>query len=358
MPDKIKKKIKVLIVKPSSLGDILHAFPAVDLLSENLPDVEIDWLVHPAFAPILDYRKEVKNKIIFERKKLGNLKTFFPEFIKLLKELRKNRYDLVIDMQGLFRSAIIAWLAKSPGVVGFASTRERLCSLFYRDKFQTPPELAHAVEKNISLIAAKLNATDKIAFSPLPELKKYAEPAQKILAAANISKQDICIGLVPGARWKSKQWPPEFFAKAINILSAKRPDLHFLIFGTDADAHAAEKISSMSENQEHVHSFAGKTGLGELVELMRKCEAVLATDSGPTHIAAALGKPVFALFGPTFPEKTAPYGKKHEIFQPEISCIKCFKRYCRDESYRCHSSIDAEIVAERILTRLKGKNEY
>jgi lipopolysaccharide heptosyltransferase II len=186
----------------------------------------------------------------------------------------------------------------------------------------------------------------------LPVIEKYSEPVKNLLKEMEISDSDICIGIIPGARWKSKCWPSEFYGELINLIAKKQNTAKFLIFGSGADQKAADEILQKTESS-NVASLAGKTSIGELVEFIRRCKCVATNDSGPMHIAAALNVPTFAFFGATFPEKTGPYGKGHMVFQPNIGCIKCFKKYCPYDNYECHSSIEPENVVKKILENLK-----
>ena len=121
----LAKVKRILVIKPSSLGDILHVFPALAELRIHCPEATLDFLIHPAFADILDYSPfPVSERILFERKRMGRVSTMVPEFLKLVRELRRKKYDLVIDFQGLTRSALFASLTRGGPVVGFAQTRE------------------------------------------------------------------------------------------------------------------------------------------------------------------------------------------------------------------------------------------
>ena len=152
------------------------------------------------------------------------------------------------------------------------------------------------------------------------------------------------MGMIPGARWKSKCWPPEFFAEIATKFLAKNPNYKILIIGSQDDHISAQKIISVTSNQ-NVISIVGETSIGEMIEAINRCQFIFSNDSGPIHIAAALGKTVFALFGPTDSKKTGPYGNFHHIFQRNISCVKCLKRTCPDASYQCHNLDISKLVS-------------
>ena len=341
------KKFKVLIVKPSSLGDIFHVFPAIAILTAAHPDVEIDWLVHPAFADVLKYCPNIRRIIFFRRKELGSVKTFLPHFLKLFTEIRQKRYDLVVDFQGLFRSALFAWLARCRRIAGFASPKEPAAKFFYTERIIVPDSALHAVDKNLSMMRQLLNSENTIANPFLQPVKAFSEKAEKLLRESGVAPSDRVVGIIPGARWQSKCWPPAFFAEIIAAVSRLHPELKFLILGSEADSQPSNEIIK-SAAAAGIISLTGKTGIGELVETIRRCEFIISNDSGPIHIAAAMNKTVFAFFGPTDPAKTGPYGDKHYIFQADLPCIKCLKRKCPRGTFECH-----KLEFDKIMDKLK-----
>ena len=158
------------------------------------------------------------------------------------------------------------------------------------------------------------------------------------------------IGIAPGARWDSKQWEPEFFARMIRYMAQKQPDSVFFIFGS-ADEAASAGIILENTGNIPVINLTGMTGMLQLVEGIRAMDLLIANDSGPMHIAASAGTPVAAFFGPTRPDLTGPYTERKRIFQPQLTCICCFKRYC--ESKECHRAIDPDAAAEQSLTLME-----
>jgi lipopolysaccharide heptosyltransferase I len=357
---KIKNKEikKILIVKPSSLGDIFHCFAAVSLLGEAFPDARFDWFVRPEFEDAIEYSPVKINRIIhFPRRKLGKLKTFLPAFIKVINELRKEKYDLIVDFQGLLRSAIFTSLARSTKSVGFALPKESAARLAYNDKIKIPDNIVHAVDRNIALAEAVtgLKFSNKIPL--LPKVKEFQNRINELLKTENISSGDKIIGMIPGARWESKCWPPEFFAKVAEEFLKSNPEYKILIIGSPADQEAGKEIVS-NASCKNIVSIAGKTSVGEMIEAIRQCEFIFSNDSGPIHIAAAFGIKVFALFGPTDPDKTGPYGDIHSIFQRRVDCIKCLKRICPGNNYKCHDFEISKIVDNlNKYTNSGGSNE-
>lgn len=342
---------RVLVIKPSSLGDIIHLFPALAELHRRLPEAELDFLVAPAFAGILDYSPwPVSETILFERKKLGKCRTMLPEFFRLVRNLRRKRYDLILDFQGLTRSALFAFLAKGGPVVGFAAPREKFARWFYRTALPVPP--GHAVERYVNLVGALFR--DPCAVK-LPELPEHPANAASLEKKCGPLPKPLAI-LIPGARWASKQFPPELFARVSEALRRRRPDLYFATTGSTGECPTEEAIAAALPADFPLLRLCGRTTLGEMMELLRQAEVVISNDSGPIHAAAALRRPVFGFFGPTDPERTGPYSPESRTFQRDLPCIRCLKRVCPADS-ACHA-LDPERIAEEISTRLETRKGF
>lgn len=329
-----------LILKPSSLGDVIHAFPAVSALVRAYPGANIDWLIHPAFAELTAYLPAVRRNIFFERKKLGKISSFFPAFSQLRSEIRKKPYDAVIDLQGLTRSAAIGRMARSKVFAGSDSPREFPAAVFYNRKLHAPTGI-HAVERNNAMIADFLQRDDLDFPFQMEPVSRFVGQADEILRQTGVDGKPYAV-IAPGARWKTKQWPTSFFADVMNRIGEKHPDLCFLIAGSGSDSVMAAEILQLAKVP--CYDLCGKTSLGELVEVTRKAKLFFCNDSGPMHIAAALNIPVLTMFGPTSPVLTGPYSKKNCILQPTLPCISCMMRYC--STCECHNAVNPEVAAE------------
>lgn len=341
--------MEFLILKPSSLGDIIHAFPAVNALLRAYPDSVADWLIQPAFAELTAYLPGIRNNILFQRKKLGKISSFPGTFRTLYREINATRYDAVIDLQGLIRSAMIGRLAKSNVFAGPHAPKEWFAKTAYNRLLHAPEKL-HALERNNLMIADFLQKTDLDFSFKMEKVNIYADNADKLLREAGLSKAHRFAAVAPGARWLTKQWPPSFFAEAIQKIAADHPELHFLLLGTADDINEAEQI--IEKTSVPCTNLCGKTSLGTLVEVIRKTDLFLCNDSGPMHIAAALDIPVLAFFGPTSPVLTGPYSKKSKVLQPSLPCITCFKRIC--PHCTCHTGISTEDVRTAANNLLKN----
>ncbi len=342
---------RILIVKPSSLGDIFHVFPAVARLHELFPNAVFDWLVHPAFAEALDYAPApIERKILFRRRELGRLSTFLPEFLDLLHELREIPYDYIMDFQGLLRSALCARFAHGT-VVGFARPREATARWFYHHWAKVNLHL-HAVRRNQLLVERYFRTGTMRTLCPMPSSEVHRASLESKLQRCGVAPDAPLVGVSPGARWESKMFPPELFANVIRLAAGITPEANFVLMGAPADQEATEKIRRLTAGLP-VFSLTGATSLGELVELIRSCKVLLANDSGPVHIAAAAQVPVVCFYGPTNPNLTGPFGDIHTIFQRgDLDCIKCMRRQCSKPVIECHN-IDAAAVAGAVHGKLR-----
>ena len=332
--------MRILVIKTSSFGDIVHLFPALALLHRKYPDATVDFVVNPEFAPLIDYAPiPVNRKIIFERKKLGRIKTFFPQLQALIKEIRKEKYDFAVDFQGLFRNAFIAGIARADVKAGFAAPREKSAGIFYNRKIKV--NSLHAVEKYGEL-ATKLFA---LSGTPEPEIAPGKNLPDSGILSCLPGRYAV---LLPGARWKSKRFPPELFREITGILNKRFPEMHFVAAGSAGEYDIAAKLG------EKVVNLAGKTSVAELMEILRRAEMVIGNDSGPLHAAAALGVPVFGFYGASAVELTGPRGRKVHIFSSGAKCCGCRKRKCPDGSYRC-MQLDAGAVADTIIKEMEEK---
>jgi len=336
---------RILVVKPSSLGDIVHTFPALKVLHDAAPGAVLDFMVHPAFAAALDYSPwPVERKIFFERAKLGRAASFCGEFRKLVGALRAKRYDLVIDFQGLFRSAFFARVAAGFGtpLAGFAASREVTAKWFYSKRIEV--DGVHAVERNVELVN-RLLGTDR----PVPEL---AAPPAPPGAAAPAGLPGRYLLLVPGGRWPSKRFPVRLFAESARMVREKFPGLELVVAGGADERESAAGLCR--ELGGGALDLCGKTSLDGLFELVRGAAGVICNDSGPMHIAALMRRPVCAFFGPTRPQATGPWGSPRlcRVFRrEELKCLECMRKKCRSGDYPCFG-IEARQAAEAMCDML------
>ena len=329
--------VKVLILKPSSLGDIIHALPVLRLIKLQRPDWEVHWWISKPFAPVLEMDRDIKALHHFHRHDWGAPRGW-TRGVMQMRRLRDERFDLVIDLQGLARSAIFGWVAGGAFTVGLHQHRDGIAG-FYDVAVERPGAEVHAVDWNRAVLPV-LGLAEEGEFDWLP-----ARPwLQTKLVDQGYDPDYQWIVLCPGARWASKRWPIESFASLIDKLYS--PNKRFAVIGGKEDQRLAEKLA----DHPHCLDLTGRTTLPELIEWLRVSTVLVTNDTGPMHIAAALKKPVVALFGSTHPGRTGPYQTSGRVLQTDnLDCVPCLARDCvREVERECLRQITPTAVAAAV----------
>jgi lipopolysaccharide heptosyltransferase II len=339
--------LKILILKPSSLGDVIQALPVLRLLKLHFRDAEIFWWLDSSLAPLLEDDPDLAGIVRFERKRWGKPQ-HWPEMLRSVQWLRKQQFDLVIDLQCLLRSGAFAWLANGKFLVGLDEVREGARG-FYDLAVPRKNFLTHAVDWYLSVLP-EIGVPVHKNFNWLPERPIIAAEIKRKWFGEN-SKFKIqnskLILLQPGARWKNKRWPAKYFAELVRALAQKFPAARFAILGDKDDQPLGEII--LRASPEHCLNLCGETSLPEMVEWIRLCDLMVTNDTGPMHVAAALGKPLVALFGPTEPRRTGPYGQLENILRIELPCSPCMKSDCSWKNpNECLNAISPQAVFEQV----------
>jgi len=341
--------VNILIVKPSSLGDIIHAFPAVEMIRSEHPEAHISWVVNDTFAGIVELHAEVDEIIVFKRERLGKVRHCL-EVLPFLKEIRQRQYDVAIDFQGLLRSGLMTGLSRARQKIGFRSAREG-AHHFYNEKVMLPANLKHAVDRNVFLVRSALGISGEVLLPTLKIQHDFVKGAKALMKRSGLLAGGPVIAVGPAARWPSKCWPPHFFAKIIDTVCESVPDALFWMLGTSEERSVGEEVSALCQVRGPVN-LAGKTNLGVLTELLRRSHAMFTNDTGPMHLAAALGVPTVALFGSTDSELTGPYGSNHIIFHSKCEMSPCLSRQCCADNRKCWDGVSPTEVATAIVDRL------
>lgn len=330
---------KILIIKPSSLGDIIHSLPFLNVIKNDFEFSKIHWVVAKGLECLLENHPMIDKLWVINKdewKNIRKLKNTFAEISNLYRELRNESYDIVIDLQGLLRSGILTNAANAPLRIGFMEAREG-STIFYTNKIQGGKE-THAVDRYLKIASAMGCDIDNVIF-PLPLIFE-----SESVVDLKIKIKEYAV-LVPGARWKTKQWFPERFAQLSSLMNIKS-----IVIGSRQDKEISDYIQAHSGGK--AISMAGQTDIKELISLMRSAKLVVANDSGPMHIAAACGVPVVAIFGPTNPVRTGPYGKNHIVIKSDIPCSPCYKRKCK--TLKCLNDISVAQVSEGVNKITEG----
>ncbi len=326
--------MKILIIKPSSLGDVIHALPFLKAVKDTFPDSQIDWVISKNLKGIIDDNPLINELITLDKDSWKNVKKLpetLSELSSLRKTLRSKHYNMAVDLQGLLRSGLIVFSTPTTLKIGFEDAREG--SRFFYDKKVPVNEAAHAVDKCLEAAKAIGAKVDKAEF-PLHISSAAKDQIKKLIGDL---KEYIVI--VPSARWISKRWPAEYFASLITKLP-----IPCVISGNKEDIEILQNTTNLSIGK--IIDLCGKTDLKELTALLAGAKVVVTNDTGPMHIAAALDVPVVAIFGPTDPVKTGPYrwqtNRKLKVLKADVSCSPCRNRKC--EELICLTRINVDKV--------------
>lgn len=346
--------MNILIVKPSSLGDIVHTLPAVQMLRQHYPDALMAWVVNDSLAGFLSVYPGVDEVIPFRRRRWAK-PLHWHEFVGFLMELRQHHFDLAIDFQGLFRSGVVTWASGAPRRIGFQNAREG-AGWFYTERIPLPANLRHALDRNVFLVQSALGVA---ADATMPELTRphdSVREARRLLRQHGLDGDGPLLAVGPAARWPSKRWPPRFFAAVLDQVAQALPGLRCWVLGTADESAEAQAVVQACSRARPVN-LAGGTDLATLTEALRRSDALLTNDSGPMHLASALGVPTVALFGATDPELTGPYGPAHTVFRSACDLSPCFARDCLQEGRPCSEGTPPGRVAAAVVAALTAAHE-
>ena len=276
------------------MGDLLHALPAVASLKHSFPDRPLTWVVDSALRPLLEGNAFIDRIVTFDRRRPAS-------WLRTVRELRQHGYTTAVDFQGLVKSALVAGLSRAESIVGYADARERQAKWFYSKTLL--PGAAHVVDRNLELAQAA-GASNLLRTFPLPSGHAEGQLPDRGFVLA-----------CPLAGWAAKQWPLEYYAELATML-ARELNLMLVLNGPPS---ARALLTSVPNALVHLSGLAG------LIDATRRATAVVGVDSGPMHLAAALGKRGAALFGPTDPARNGPYGGSLRVFRME-KALTTYKR--------------------------------
>jgi len=362
---------KFLVIKLGSIGDVVHALPAVHQLRAQYPDAVIDWLIERKSAPIIDGNKDISSRIVIDTKRWR--REVFLRPLKVLSEirqlegrLRSARYDAAIDLQGLLKSSVLAWLSKSRLRFGFPGRecREPLSARLTNRKCWHVVDVQHVVEKLCAIVWCVEEELGDVEPLLKPDFCRGARGSIAVrdgarreildfLGAKGVQKDDLLVGINPCAGWETKRWGGANFTRVIRVLTENgrgRRMRFVLLYGPGERQYAGEILQALGRGADGDVFLAPPTDIPQLCALLEACDVVVSGDTAVLHIAASLGRPTVALFGPSDPARNGPFGNPSVVLQHVMACGPCYKRKCR--SMACIKNISPARVAtavERLL---------
>lgn len=288
---------RILIVRPSALGDVARTVPALVSLRRHLPDARIDWLVAAAFADSVRHHPMIDGIVTFRRDRLGRLHTAagIGEMRTLVRALRQPQYDVVYDLQGLFRSGLFTWWTGARRRVGFANARE-LAWLGYTHRYRIDPAM-HTVDRMLALLES-----DGVPITH--DLTLHVSDADDAWARERVSPPYVCIA--PTAAWRCKCWPLEQYTELARRLLGRVPRV--VILASPAERGIVQPmIDTLLREFDHERILFPATTVGQLMAVLAHCNALVCNDSAALHLAVGLHRPVVGIFGPTDPGLVGPY---------------------------------------------------
>lgn len=346
--------MNILIVKTSAIGDVIHTLPVLNALRRKYPEARIDWLVEEAAADLVVGHPALDNVLVLRRKawvrdlKQGRVLAVCQGFADFVKRLRATEYDLLIDFQGLLKSGVSVWLARAKRKVGFGRGMEHAeGSYLFLNETVSPVSMdLHAVIRGLLLLKAIGIENEEVVYD-LPIGNEQRGKISQLLEAEGVDPARPLVVINPMTTWKTKHWKNERFAQVADQLLDR--GMNVVFSGGPQDVGAIEGIRAAMIGK--AASLAGRTTLKDLAALYERVAVLITTDTGPMHLAAAVRTPVVALFGPTAPWRTGPFGSGHTILRAEIACSPCFKRFC-NRNHECMEQITVDQVVQAAQTVL------
>ena len=344
--------MNILIVKLSAIGDVVHTLPSLAALRHLYPLAHITWVVEEASSDLLVGHPDLDRLLVSKRRQWlrhlanpGQAGGAVREIRVFLKALRDRPYDLVIDFHGLFKSVLIVLLSGGRRKLGYDSLQE-LSGLFLNEKISEDMN-KHAVDRYLDFLR-HLNAKPGEPQFHIPVDEDNRRKVDSLLEQYGIGRDERFVAISPMALWDTKLWDEKKFAKLCDRLTGEL-NLKLVLTGARADGLLQRIEKSVNRP---VVNLGGETTLRDLACLYGRASLLITTDSGPMHIAAAMGTPVVALFGPTSPSRTGPYGRGHTIIRKDLECSPCFLKKC--DILTCMKEITVEEVFQAAKNKLSG----
>jgi len=341
---------RLLLIKPSALGDVCHGVATAWALKDRWPALHLSWLINSQFESLVKPISCVDATISFERSRIKGVMaplTGQAPLRSLIRTLRDGRFDVALDLQGLFRSGLFARISGASLRVGERGAREGAW-LFYNRRVVTPDQPVHARDRYAAV--AEVLGAGKPSREDLDVRDTERDEVRRMLTDADHDGGPV-VAVCPGARWETKVYPARHFAAALDKLAESRGVKQPVLTGSPDMNRLCEEIVASCSVAKPIN-LCGKTDLRQLASLLDVADLLLTCDSGPMHIAAAQGTRVVALLGPTDPRRTGPYGQLENVVTGQCELLPCLRRVCPGLGQKCLRDLSPEVVAERAAALL------
>jgi lipopolysaccharide heptosyltransferase I len=332
--------LNILIVRLGSLGDIIHAIPAAAAIRRVHPHATIHWLVDVRHEELLELVESINTRVAVNTSDAGSI-------FRTVRRLRERHFDIAIDLQGLLKSAVLARLSRAGRVIGFPAPllREKAAGLFYTE---TEGDLAarHVIDKNLSILKALGIRVPDVEF---PLVDRKSEIVSAARSGLGIGSGDRFALINPGAAWPNKRWPPVYYAEVARAL-AKRYHLRSLVLWGPGEREIGQRVVDASEG---TAALSPPTSIADLVSLTKAAAVMISGDTGPLHVAGAVGTPLVGIFGPTDPNRNGPWADEDFSASRFQSCVCHYQRRCRIAGW-CLLDISPREVMNLVDRRLTG----
>jgi lipopolysaccharide heptosyltransferase I len=364
---------RILLIKPSAVGDVIHTVPVLARLRRRYPEARIDWLLTPPIAELIGHHPALSNVVPFDRKFFGRFGRSWAAtrgLVGLVRDIWRARYELVIDLHGQFRSAAFTFASRAPVRIGFDRPRrmadlaepQRLVReaylhgwtgaregawVAYTHRIPIPSLDVHAVDRYLWL-TPMLGLEDGPPDFRIPVPQASVARVAELLGRHGVRGQPYAV-VVPGTTWETKHWPPERFAAVGRHLT--RTGRRVVLAGSGNERSRCRAVAAACPG---AVDLSGQTSLSELAALVRGAAVCVTNDSGSMHLAVALGRPVVSVFGPTDPVWIGPYGRSDAAVLAAVECAPCYLRKlsaCR-HGHACMTAVTPDMVIERLQPEL------
>ncbi len=342
----------IAIIRLSALGDIIHALPVANILRREYPASKISWIVDTRYQEILEGHVDIDEIIPIDTQRwkggIAGIGAFLHDIRDLSKKFAERRFSLVLDLQGLMKSGILSAMTKAHKRVGFdrANCRESLNTIFNNVHIAPLGEDRHIIDKNLAFLRRLAINTQNWEWR-IPLRSEQERFAEGFIAGLKIKDKSPLVGINPGAQWETKRWGVERYSILADRLKRELGAEVIWTWGP------GEKplVDEIRRRMEEKSIAAPPTTVQELSALTGRFDLFIGGDTGPLHLAVAVGVPTVSIYGPTDPARNGPYGQGHRVLYHELDCSGCHKRTCNN--FRCLDPITVDDVFGACRQQLK-----